>query len=177
MINETQMMHGENWRGQDLTGWIATEKHRGCRAYWDGSRLWSRGGDIIEAPAWFTKGLPTGTPLDCEVWCGYDVQAENRAKLAVRYGKFEPDAQLIVFDRPAPDAAYRLRLKSANALVLGPFKNPAHGVVVPVEIKNVRHALKLMEYIHSKGGEGLVCYEPSAPYSPGRTCNVLKVKE
>lgn len=175
------MMHGENWRGQHLTGWIATEKFRGCRAYWDGSRLWSRGGDIIDAPAWFTKGLPTGTQLDCEVWCGYDAKAESRAKLAVRYGKFESDTKLVVFDCPTENRdPYRTRLRTAAALVtcpLGRYANPAHVVVVPVEIKDLRHALFLMAFIHSKGGEGLVCYEPAAPYAPGRTCNVLKVKE
>lgn len=170
------MMHGENWRGQDLTGWIATEKHRGCRAYWDGLRLWSRGGDEINAPGWFTAGLPAGSHLDCEVWCGYDAQAENRAKLAVRYGKFGQDAKLVVFDCPSELGGYAYRIREV-AEVLGTNGNPAHQVVIPIEVKNNRHALKLMEYIHSKGGEGLVVYHPSVLYAAGRTCNVLKVKE
>lgn len=70
MISELDMMHGGDWTDDiDPAGWIVSEKLNGCRAFWDGSQLWSRGGNVIPAPAWFTAGLPT-SPLDGEVWAG-----------------------------------------------------------------------------------------------------------
>ena len=34
------------------------------RAYWAGGHLWSRGGNLIYAPGWFTAGLPKDLELD-----------------------------------------------------------------------------------------------------------------
>lgn len=49
-MNENDMQHGVDWNGQDVSGWIATEKYNGCRAYWDGGNLWSRGGLKVNIP-------------------------------------------------------------------------------------------------------------------------------
>lgn len=51
----------------DPAGWLASEKMDGCRAYWDGRQFWTRGGNVIMAPAWFTRGLPA-SHLDGEIW-------------------------------------------------------------------------------------------------------------
>lgn len=34
------------------------------RAYWSSGHLWSRAGNLIYAPAWFTAALPAGLELD-----------------------------------------------------------------------------------------------------------------
>jgi DNA ligase-1 len=46
-----------------------SEKMDGVRAYWSGSKFYSRAGNEFFAPAWFTKTLPK-QPLDGELWCG-----------------------------------------------------------------------------------------------------------
>jgi len=51
------LMHGNDWNGQDVAGWWASEKYNGWRAYWDGERLLSRNGNDYCAPAWFLAGL------------------------------------------------------------------------------------------------------------------------
>jgi hypothetical protein len=53
----------------DPTGWFMSEKLDGVRAYWSGSKFYSRQGNQFIAPAWFTKDLPK-EPLDGELWCG-----------------------------------------------------------------------------------------------------------
>ena len=69
-MNELQMTIGSDYHaGVDPTGWPVSEKLNGCRAYFDGSQFWTRGGNVIAAPDWFTAGLP-GVPLDGEIWAG-----------------------------------------------------------------------------------------------------------
>ena len=51
--------------GIDVSGYWVSEKLDGVRAYWDGTRLVSRGGHGIRAPAWFIAGFPS-EPLDGE---------------------------------------------------------------------------------------------------------------
>lgn len=46
-----------------------SEKLDGVRAYWSGSKFYSRQGNEFIAPKFFTKHLPK-EPLDGELWCG-----------------------------------------------------------------------------------------------------------
>jgi len=43
---------------QNIEGWLVSEKLDGIRAYWDGKALWSRSGNRLNAPAWFTANFP-----------------------------------------------------------------------------------------------------------------------
>ena len=52
-----------------LADYWVSEKYDGVRGYWDGSQLWTRGGERINAPAWFTAGWPP-VPMDGELWAG-----------------------------------------------------------------------------------------------------------
>ncbi|WFD34181.1 hypothetical protein MCUN1_001018 [Malassezia cuniculi] len=53
---------------RDPTGWWISEKLDGVRAFWDGSRLWSRRGREWAAPPWWLEQLPEGICLDGELW-------------------------------------------------------------------------------------------------------------
>ena len=44
--------------GVALNDYWVSEKLDGVRAYWDGERFWSRGGNEYRAPDWFTEGFP-----------------------------------------------------------------------------------------------------------------------
>ena len=46
--------------------WIS-EKLDGIRGRWDGSKLITRNGNIINAPTWFVKNFPQQT-MDGELW-------------------------------------------------------------------------------------------------------------
>lgn len=39
----------KEWEGQDVSGWLMSEKMDGVRAYWDGKKLISRGGVELAA--------------------------------------------------------------------------------------------------------------------------------
>src|SRR6185369_4606728 len=60
----------EVYRNQvDVTRYLVSEKLDGVRAIWDGQTLRFRSGKMINAPGWFTDGLPR-MPLDGELWMG-----------------------------------------------------------------------------------------------------------
>lgn len=178
-MNEKQMTLAMDWAGQDPTGWIATEKLDGCRAYWDGRQFWTRGGNVIAAPAWFTAGLPDAH-LDGEIWAGRgNLEAARRA---VQYGQFiqQVGVQRIVFavfDAPAVPADYRVRWQAAR-FAIAKAEDAANAIMVPLPgtVTSKAHLIKMRTSIQRHGGEGVVIRHPTARYITGRTATVLKVK-
>lgn len=82
-MNDWDLQHGCDWdRIKDLTGWHLTEKLDGCRAFWDGTRFWTRGSNVIDAPLAMSAGLTV--PTDGEMWAGRG--GFKRASVAVRHG-------------------------------------------------------------------------------------------
>jgi DNA ligase-1 len=49
-------IYNENMK---INNWYMSEKLDGIRAYWDGEKLLSKNGNIIHAPIWFIKDLPS----------------------------------------------------------------------------------------------------------------------
>ena len=119
-MNETDMQHGIDWSGQDISGYIATEKYDGCRAYWDGENLWSRGGLKINLPDDWRAALPAGVHLDGEIYHG--VGGVHRCGAAIRYGRFKPSMRFMVFDCPKAYGDYPARLVCAAKFAGGPLE-------------------------------------------------------
>ncbi|MGA9780046.1 MAG: hypothetical protein WBS33_17435 [Verrucomicrobiia bacterium] len=95
-MNESQLTLGTDYTPDiDPTGWPASEKMHGCRAYWDGSQFWTRGGNVIATPDWFTDGLP-GVPLDGEIWAGRGRFEE--ARCAGQYGHWTRRCRFVAFE-------------------------------------------------------------------------------
>ena len=165
-MNDKAMMHGSDFAGQDVAGWWCSEKFDGCRAYWDGSRLWSRGGHVIKAPAWFTEGLP-GWPLDCELWAGYGDR--QTARLACQYGRFTRACRLWVFDCPQATGDWAARIGTAPCT--------GYAAAVAFEVCRGRQDMAAqLQAVLAKGGEGLVLRKPGCAYQIGRVNTMLKVK-
>jgi DNA ligase 1 len=172
-MDEKQMTLGRDWLGQRIKGWLLSEKFDGCRSYWDGARLWTRGGNIIPAPDWFTRGLPAGEHLDCEIWAGY--RQLTAARLATQHGKFTPACRLIIHDCPTAAGTWAERMAVAARLVAG---LPHVQAVAAVVCRNDEHALDMLAAALSRHGEGLVARHPKTRgYEKGRTSNLLKIKD
>lgn len=170
-MNESQMTLGVDWMGQDPTGWWMSEKLDGCRAYWDGERLWTRGGNVIPAPAWFTAGLPSGMHLDGELWAG---RGEfTRARIAAQAGRLGATMTLEVFDCPTALGTWPERMRVASASLHG-------GNARLVEFRRCSSRADMDGYfarILAAGGEGVILRSPGViGYERGRTANLLKVK-
>lgn len=171
MIDERDMQHGMAYNGQDVTGWIATEKLDGVRAYWDGSNMWTRGGHAVDLPRLWRENLPKWS-IDGELFAGYDMR--RLAVRAVRYGSFDPSVKFYGFDLPwLTSAEYEERLRFQNSMA---FPSSFMGQLPMITIENLSHAEKLRDEIKAKGGEGLMLRHPELEYRPGRTDKMLKLK-
>lgn len=166
-MNEQMMQHGQHYAGQDVSGWIASEKFDGVRGYWDGSDLWTRGGLKVNLPDHWRDALPAGMALDCEVFAGYGNR--QAAVNAVRYGRFADTVRLKAFDAPGKAGSWSTRMGHI----------PCNEIVSPVEfqaVENIDDAIRLMREVQAHGGEGLMLRHPSLDTVPGRTDLMLKLK-
>ena len=172
-MDEKQMTLGTDYDGENPAGWFMSEKLDGCRAYWDGIRFWTRGGEIIKAPAWFTKGLPP-VHLDGEIYAGRgQLQA---ARLATQYGgrHFTRKIRFVVFDRPQSHTYWPYRLSLAGH----ELRKDRYASSIPfIVCDGYAHLFSYLNKIQTDGGEGVMLRHPHVTsYEIGRTKNLLKVK-
>ena len=182
MISERDMTLATDLRGEWPGGWFYSEKLDGCRAYWDGQQFWTRGGNVITAPKWFTKGLPKAH-LDGEIWAGR--KGFQAASNAVRLGGkwFEvPKIQFAVFDCPQAPGTWAQRMREAGKAVR------QAACAVAVTFARVRDDLywgmprrndyaEILMRFHRLGAEGVMFRHPEHDrYDTGRSENLLRVK-
>lgn len=163
------LMHGQDWRGQDVIGWHISEKLDGCRARWTGAALLSRSGHPICAPVSELVKLPPGVPLDIEVFAGR--RKQELARRAVQYGEWHPAVRLVAFDAPAHRGDY---VQRHSWLVMH-----AHIDAVPSfgRVRSLAALAQLLASEQEHGAEGLMLHRPGVTYVPGRTPHLLKVKD
>jgi DNA ligase-1 len=95
-------------RGMPLDDHWVSEKYDGVRGYWDGKQLWTRGGERIIAPPWFTASLPA-VPMDGELWAGRGrfAQAVSTVRSQTPNDAAWHELHFMVFDLPAQPATSR----------------------------------------------------------------------
>ena len=162
----------EDWRAEDPAGWLLSQKYDGIRAVWSSGSLWTRDGNQIPAPAWFTAGLPAGVHLDGELWAGRG-QLET-ARLAAQWGKFAPGIAFMVFDCPTAPGTWIERMAAAQWAIL----DAPHADMVSVSPCDGLDDLSDQYFrLLAAGAEGVILRHPSATgYRPGRSRNALRIK-
>ena len=162
--------------GVVLADYWVSEKYDGVRGYWDGQALWTRGGERVLAPGWFTAGWPK-VAMDGELWAGHGQFA--RAVSTVRQQTPNDEAwramRFMVFDLPAQGGSFTERIPAMNGVV----SRIDQAWVQPVaQIKVANHPalqallLKTVKY----GGEGLVLHRGASLYRGQRSDDLLKFK-
>lgn len=48
----------ENYKNQDVSGWVMSEKLDGIGGYWDGKQLFTRQNKVIQPPHYFVRDFP-----------------------------------------------------------------------------------------------------------------------
>lgn len=172
---EHTLMHGRDWAGEDLSGYVLTEKMDGCRAVWTGSQLLTRTGKPIEVPADLLAALPAGLPLDMELWAGrggYDT-----AQAATQRGAWASNCTLMAFDAPAAEGNYAARRCALLQAVLAAGHPALRAVPLlsPATFDTANAIATLRGVIHC-GGEGLMAWHPGRRWQAGRCTHVLKLK-
>ena len=97
-------------------------------AFWDGIRLWSRLGNRIFAPAWFTAGLPL-EPLDGELWLGRKM-FQRTMSIVRRQNESDlwKEVRFVIFDAPANDEEFGVRLR---VVLVMEVNHPPYAVALP----------------------------------------------
>ena len=166
LVKEPMLLR--EWSYADPTGWIIQEKMDGCRMLWDGKRFWTRGGNIVDAPAWFLDGMPSD-PLDGELWFGRGTLP--RALSAIQGGDWN-GALYAVFDAPLEGMAIEERLSMLDVIDL-----PSHAFIVPRRIcLGMEDMEDALDDVATKEGEGIVLKRSGSNYEPGRSGNARKLR-
>ncbi|HXE22652.1 MAG TPA: DNA ligase [Rhodoferax sp.] len=162
--------------GVPLADYWVSEKYDGVRGYWDGKQLLTRGGERVNAPAWFTAGWPA-TALDGELWAGRGQFA--KAVSTVRQQTPDDTAwrgmRFMVFDLPAQGGPFTERIPVLNRL-LATMAVPWVQPVVQSRVANHQALQVLLAKTVKLGGEGLMLHRGASLYRAQRNDDLLKVK-
>ena len=162
--------------GVNLEDYWVSEKLDGVRAYWDGEKLWSRGGHVYAAPHWFTAQFPRH-PLDGELWSGRGRFAE----LSGVVRKAQPvdeewrQVRFHVFDLPVPEKVFEQRYRQLKQLVEA-SGSPYLALVVQRPVASHPELVAELEQVVAAGAEGLMLKRRNSRYQAGRSDDLLKVK-
>lgn len=166
MKNPIELMHGNDWHGQDVSGWVASEKLNGWRAYWTGAKLLTRSGNALAAPSWFTATLPA-TPLDCELHLGRGCD-HNDTHRAIAANEWQ---RLILTAFDVPEISLPVEAAIQRLALLPQTATLGFSIV-----RDIVHARQVMREIVRGGGEGIMLRKPGSPYLNFRNDNLLKLK-
>ena len=162
--------------GVNLEDYWVSEKLDGVRAYWDGEKLWSRGGHVYAAPDWFTAQFPSH-PLDGELWNGRGRFAELSG--VVRKGQPVDEewrqVRFHVFDLPVPEKVFEQRYRQLKQLVEA-SGSPYLALVVQRPVASHPELVAELEQVVAAGAEGLMLKRRNSRYQAGRSDDLLKVK-
>lgn len=162
--------------GMSLADYWVSEKYDGVRGYWDGKQLWTRGGERVVAPAWFTTPLPK-QPLDGELWAGRGrfSHAVSTVRSQTPNDAAWHEMRFMVFDLPAQAGDFSARLAALRKLL--PITDAPWAVAVPQERATTHEDLQaLLDKTVKMGGEGLMLHRGSSNYRGERNNDLLKVK-
>jgi DNA ligase-1 len=162
--------------GVNLDAYWVSEKYDGVRGYWDGEKLFTRGGQPVNAPSWFTAGWPN-TPLDGELWAGHG--QFSKAVSTVRQQTPDEAAwrgmHFMVFDLPAQEGTFTERIPVLKKVV-NRMAKPWVQAVAQFKVADHPALLTLLDKMVQDGGEGLMLHRGASLYKGVRSDDLLKVK-
>lgn len=160
----------------DVTEYWVSEKLDGVRGYWDGKQLFTRRGNKISPPKFFTKNWPE-TALEGELWIGRN-HFDKVSSIVRKHHSTEQEWWLVrfmLFDAPEIPGSFSQRLGKMKQLVLK-ANNSFIEVIPQFRVANITELnARLIETVKAQG-EGLMLHHQNALYSIGRSEQVLKLK-
>lgn len=162
--------------GVDPRGYLVSEKLDGVRAVWDGRQLRFRSGRVVPAPHWFTEALPP-VALDGELWAGrsrFDEVSGTVRRTSPDDGSWQA-LRLMVFDLPGATGDFAARVARIAALAAD-TRSEAWAAVEQTRVPDPAALQRWLDRVVRGGGEGLVLHRADAPWSPGRSSALWKLK-
>ncbi|HUW26229.1 MAG TPA: DNA ligase [Gallionella sp.] len=162
--------------GIPLADYWVSEKLDGVRAYWDGAKLLTRGGERIIAPPWFTAGWPT-TPLDGELWVarGQFSQAVSIVRQQTPDDAMWRRLHFMAFDLPAHPGTFDER-NAALQQVVAKIGQAWLQQIKQFKVADRSALQALLKRVTGQGGEGLMLHRGNSYYQAARNDDLLKLK-
>ena len=169
------LLAGKYRQDIDLSVYWVSEKLDGVRAFWDGKKLISRGGNAFSAPAWFIAAFPP-IALDGELWIGRG-RFEETVSIVTRSLPHDGwrRVRYMVFDLPEDPEVFDVRLHKLRAVV-ATSQSEFLAVVVQEKIADHKSLLNKLDQVALAGGEGLMLHRGDSRYRGGRGMDLLKLK-
>lgn len=164
----------EQYKNQDVTGWVMSEKLDGVRGFWDGKQLLSRQGYPFNPPDYFVEHFPPFA-IDGELFSERGKFSEISATVRSANPKGWYKLKLHVFDVPNAEGDLFTRLATLEKW-LETNPSPHIAIIKQIPLKNTDHLHKFFSEIQQLGGEGVVVRNPNSPYIHGRSAQILKLK-
>ena len=145
------------------------------RGRWDGRQLRTRGGERINAPAWFTAGWPA-KPMDGELWAGRR-RFEQVQSTVARQQPLDAawrELRFMVFDLPAHPGSFDERLRALTRTVARIDQTWVQAVPQRKLASEAELQALLSEVVRG-GGEGLMLHRGGSLYRGGRGDDLLKL--
>jgi DNA ligase 1 len=162
--------------GIDVTQYLISEKYDGVRAMWDGKQLYTRQGNTINAPAWFTKDLPK-IALDGELWLARH-QFDALSGAVRKDVPIDAEWQGITYNIfELPDASGDFQARAKRIVEIVKKANLPHLKAVEQFSLKDENTLNLrLAQVVKNGGEGLMLHRADAAYETGRSAALIKLK-
>lgn len=164
----------EQYKNQEVTGWVMSEKLDGVRGFWTGSQLLSRQGYPLNPPDYFVKNFPPFA-LDGELFSERGEFNTISATVRSANPKGWYKLKLQVFDVPNAKGDLFERLGQLKRY-LAENPTPYIEIIPQIPIQDKSHLQQFFKEIQQLGGEGVVIRNPNSPYIHGRSAQILKLK-
>jgi DNA ligase-1 len=161
----------------DISAYLISEKLDGIRARWDGEKLLSKNGNLIQAPIWFVKDFPK-EELDGELWTRRAAFEEVSSIVLDEKPdeKLWKKVQFMVFDLPKSKKNFENRVKILQKII-----NDSGAVhlklIEQFQLKNHQELIKKLEEVVENKGEGLMLHKKDSFYKNVRNDDLLKLKK
>jgi DNA ligase-1 len=164
-----------------INEYFISEKLDGIRGYWNGKNLFTRAGNVIYAPTWFTKNWPN-THMDGELWS----EPSKFEKISSCVRKKKPiqnikkscwkKIRFMIFDLSSHSGTFSQRIEEMKHLTH--TVNSAYLLMIKQK-KTTSIALlhQQLKNIVKDGGEGLMLHHQDAYYKTGRNSDLMKLKQ
>jgi len=164
------------YKDQNISGWVVSQKLDGIRAFWDGKKLNTKNGKIINAPKWFVSKLPH-FKLDGELW-SKKADFENIYSIVMRKKPNESWQQIkyMIFEAPDAKGNFFKRLEKVRDYI-NSHKLSHVKIIEQTTLTDAKMLNDLLEDVVQNGDEGLMLKDASREYFSGRSNSILKVKK
>ena len=167
-------MLATHWNeSMDPVGWWMSEKYDGIRAYWNGTTLISRNGNVITPPSWFYEKLPKNIELDGELWISYGKYREAVKLAKSNKDQFWKGVKYIIFDYVDYTMPCEKRLEHLKSLNI---ENEFVEIAPQEQCRDMDHFKRYYESILNRNGEGIMLRKSGSLYKSGRSPDLRKYK-